>query len=56
MTNIDMNADREPVDAELTLDDLELVSGGGDLGPAAKIEAPAPKTLGDIARFVFTGS
>jgi hypothetical protein len=40
----------------LTDDQLELVSGGGDLGPAAKIEAPAPITLGDVARFVFTGS
>jgi len=28
MTNIDMNVERELTDAELTLDDLEAVSGG----------------------------
>jgi len=33
MTNIDMNVERE-----LTADELELVSGGSDLGHAAKAE------------------
>jgi hypothetical protein len=28
MTNIDMNVEREPADAELTLVDLDAVSGG----------------------------
>jgi hypothetical protein len=40
----------------LTEEQLELVSGGGYVGPAAKIEGTKPVTLGDVARFVFTGS
>src|SRR5271170_220876 len=43
MTNIDMNVERE-----LTADELELVSGGDYVGHAAKIEAPAPISVGDV--------
>jgi hypothetical protein len=47
MTNIDMNDERE-----LTADELELVSGGGKLGPAAKATstAPPPLTVGDVLK------
>jgi hypothetical protein len=30
MTNIDNSVEREPTDAELSLDELEVVSGGED--------------------------
>jgi hypothetical protein len=50
MTNIDMNVERE-----LTADELELVSGGGYLGPAAKIEAPKPVTVLDVLLCGFGG-
>jgi len=47
MTHIDMNVERE-----LTADELELVSGGGKLGPAAKATstAPPPVTVGDVLK------
>jgi hypothetical protein len=54
MTNIDMNVERE-----LTADELELVSGGGYVGPAAKATGtapPPPVTVRDVLLCGFFGT
>jgi hypothetical protein len=52
MTNIDMNVERCEMNqgaCDMTADELELVSGGQNLGAAAKIEAPAPTLANKIS-------
>jgi len=55
MTNIDMNVERCEMNqgaCDMTADELELVSGGGYVGPAAKATGtappPPPVTVGDV--------